>query len=75
MPADPHCVFGWLQAQFIDFCILCGCDYAGTIRGIGPVRALQLIQVCIPLFCIMSKWHQLQLPISFMLISLPLHIP
>lgn len=31
--------------QFVDFCILCGCDYAGTIRGIGPIRALQLIQV------------------------------
>ena len=22
--------------QFVDMCILCGCDYAGTIRGIGP---------------------------------------
>eukprot|EP00197_Chlamydomonas_leiostraca_P009294 CAMPEP_0202882264 /NCGR_PEP_ID=MMETSP1391-20130828/37732_1 /ASSEMBLY_ACC=CAM_ASM_000867 /TAXON_ID=1034604 /ORGANISM="Chlamydomonas leiostraca, Strain SAG 11-49" /LENGTH=358 /DNA_ID=CAMNT_0049565087 /DNA_START=98 /DNA_END=1170 /DNA_ORIENTATION=- len=35
---------GLTNAQFIDFCILCGCDYAGTIRGIGPVRALKLIQ-------------------------------
>ncbi|KAF5842041.1 PIN domain-like protein [Dunaliella salina] len=32
------------DAMFVDFCILCGCDYAGTIRGIGPIRALQLIQ-------------------------------
>ncbi len=31
--------------QFIDFCILCGCDYASNIKGIGPVRALQLLQV------------------------------
>lgn len=31
--------------QFIDLCILCGCDYATNIKGIGPVRALQLIQV------------------------------
>ncbi|KAJ9526969.1 hypothetical protein QJQ45_025326 [Haematococcus lacustris] len=30
--------------QFIDFCILCGCDYATSIKGIGPVRALQLLQ-------------------------------
>lgn len=30
--------------QFVDVCILCGCDYAGTIRGIGAVRALQLVQ-------------------------------
>jgi 5'-3' exonuclease len=32
-----------VQEQFIDICILCGCDYCGTIRGIGPKRALQLI--------------------------------
>eukprot|EP01024_Parvocaulis_polyphysoides_P033924 TRINITY_DN3005_c0_g4_i1.p1 TRINITY_DN3005_c0_g4~~TRINITY_DN3005_c0_g4_i1.p1 ORF type:complete len:245 (+),score=34.12 TRINITY_DN3005_c0_g4_i1:116-850(+) len=30
--------------QFIDLCILCGSDYCGTIKGIGPIRALQLIQ-------------------------------
>ena len=30
--------------QFIDVCILCGCDYTKTIKGIGPVRALALIQ-------------------------------
>ncbi|GHP07756.1 elongation of fatty acids protein 2 [Pycnococcus provasolii] len=30
--------------QFIDVCILCGCDYLDQIRGIGPVRALELIR-------------------------------
>lgn len=30
--------------QFIDLCILMGCDYCGTIRGIGPKRAIELIQ-------------------------------
>lgn len=30
--------------QFIDFCILCGCDYCGTIRGIGAKTAYQLIK-------------------------------
>jgi flap endonuclease-1 len=30
--------------QFIDFCVLCGCDYTTTIRGIGPTTALKLIQ-------------------------------
>lgn len=30
--------------QFIDFCILCGCDYATTIRKIGPSTAYQLIK-------------------------------
>lgn len=30
--------------QFIDLCIMCGCDYATNIRGIGAVRALALIK-------------------------------
>lgn len=30
--------------QFVDLCILCGCDYSEKIRGIGPVRALNLIK-------------------------------
>jgi len=30
--------------QFIDICILCGCDYCDSIRGIGPTRALNLIK-------------------------------
>lgn len=30
--------------QFIDLCILCGCDYCDTIRGIGPKTALKLIK-------------------------------
>ena len=25
-------------------CILCGCDYCGTIRGIGPMKSLDLIK-------------------------------
>ena len=31
------------QLQFIDLCILCGCDYLDKIQGIGPVSALKLI--------------------------------
>jgi len=30
--------------QFIDICILCGCDYCGSIRGIGPKRAYDFIK-------------------------------
>jgi flap endonuclease-1 len=30
--------------QFIDLCILLGCDYCESIRGIGPVRALDLMK-------------------------------
>jgi flap endonuclease-1 len=32
------------MAQFIDLCILCGCDYVDSIKGIGPVTALKLIR-------------------------------
>lgn len=28
----------------MDLCILCGCDYTGTISGIGPVKAYKYIQ-------------------------------
>ena len=30
--------------QFIDFCILCGCDYSITIPKVGPITSLHLIQ-------------------------------
>lgn len=29
--------------QFIDLCILCGCDYTTSIRGIGPKKSFDLI--------------------------------
>ena len=35
---------GLTNDEFIDLCILCGCDYTDKIPGIGPVRALNLIQ-------------------------------
>ncbi|CAM6092084.1 unnamed protein product [Calypogeia fissa] len=30
--------------QFIDVCILCGCDYCDTIKGVGAQTALKLIR-------------------------------
>ncbi|KAI9361814.1 PIN domain-like protein [Pilaira anomala] len=30
--------------SFVDLCILCGTDFSGTIKGIGPHRALQWIK-------------------------------
>ncbi|NXG50005.1 FEN1 endonuclease, partial [Psilopogon haemacephalus] len=30
--------------QFVDLCILLGCDYCESIRGIGPKRAVELIR-------------------------------
>lgn len=35
---------GLTPDQFIDLCILLGCDYCDSIRGIGPTRALALIK-------------------------------
>ncbi|KAK4305639.1 hypothetical protein Pmani_022469 [Petrolisthes manimaculis] len=32
------------QKEFIDMCILLGCDYCDSIRGIGPKRAIELIR-------------------------------
>lgn len=38
----------WLAAlklaQFIDLCILLGCDYLEPIKGVGPKSALKLIR-------------------------------
>ena len=36
--------FEMSMEEFIDFCILCGCDYTGSIGGVGPVRAFSLIK-------------------------------
>jgi flap endonuclease-1 len=30
--------------QFIDLCILCGCDYCQPIKGVGPKTALKMIR-------------------------------
>jgi flap endonuclease-1 len=30
--------------EFIDMCILCGCDYSAKIEGIGPVKAYKFIK-------------------------------
>merc|ERR1719287_452264 len=29
--------------QFIDFCILSGCDYCDTLKGVGPSTAIKLL--------------------------------
>lgn len=35
--------FDMTMEQFIDMCILLGCDYCETIRGVGPKKAFELI--------------------------------
>merc|ERR1712195_209820 len=29
--------------QFIDFCILSGCDYCDTLKGVGPSTAIKML--------------------------------
>ena len=36
--------FDMTYPQFVDLCILCGCDYTPTVDGIGPVTAFKLIK-------------------------------
>ena len=36
--------FGMSMDEFIDLCILCGCDYTHNIGGIGPIKAYNLIR-------------------------------
>lgn len=36
--------FGMNMEQFVDLCILLGCDYVSTIRGIGPKKAFEFIK-------------------------------
>lgn len=36
--------FSMSQDEFIDLCILLGCDYCDKIRGIGPKNAIKLVQ-------------------------------
>lgn len=31
------------REQWVDFCLLCGCDFIERIRGIGPVKAYKYI--------------------------------
>lgn len=35
---------GFTLEQFVDLCIMLGCDYCESIRGAGPVTAMKLIQ-------------------------------
>ena len=30
--------------EFIDLCIMCGCDYTHSIGGIGPIKAFKLME-------------------------------
>ena len=47
--------FNMTMSQFIDLCILCGCDYTQHIEGIGPVKAFKFIQEYKTLEAVLDK--------------------
>jgi len=36
--------FEFSQEQFVDLCILLGCDYVDKIKGVGPKKAIELVK-------------------------------
>ena len=34
----------WVSDQFVDLCILLGCDYVDKIKGIGPKKAIEMVR-------------------------------
>nr|XP_054748950.1 flap endonuclease 1-like [Lytechinus pictus] len=53
---------GMDRQQFIDLCILMGCDYCGTIRGIGMKRAYDLVKTHGNIETILQKIDQNKYP-------------
>jgi flap endonuclease-1 len=49
--------------QFIDVCILCGCDYCDSIKGVGPVKALALIKKCGSIEGVLKEIDQAKYPV------------
>ena len=37
--------FEFSQEEFVDLCILLGCDYVDKIKGIGPKKAIELVSI------------------------------
>jgi len=35
---------GFSMDEFVELCIMLGCDYAGTVKGVGQVKALELLR-------------------------------
>ncbi|XP_071447721.1 flap endonuclease 1 [Hetaerina americana] len=50
------------QNEFIDLCILLGCDYCDSIRGIGPKRAIELIRTHRSLENVLEKLDKSKYP-------------
>jgi flap endonuclease-1 len=47
------------MTEFIDTCILCGCDYTNTIAGMGPVTAFKMIKECGDIEGVLEKVNEI----------------
>lgn len=47
------------QKEFVDLCIMCGCDYTQTISGMGPVTAYKFIKECGDIEGVLEKVKEL----------------
>lgn len=47
---------GFTRRQWIDFCILCGCDYTKRIHGLGPQKAYSMIRELGTLPAVLEKY-------------------
>merc|ERR1719310_1818903 len=56
---------GITMEQFIDFCILCGCDYCDTIKGVGPSTAIKLIMQHGTLEQVLENTDKEKIPANF----------
>ncbi|CAI8023854.1 Flap endonuclease 1 [Geodia barretti] len=53
---------GLTQSQFVDLCILLGCDYCDSVKGVGPAKGLSLIRQYGSIEKIMSNNPKLNFP-------------
>lgn len=49
------------QKEFVDLCVLCGCDYTQTIGGMGPVTAFKFLKECQDIEGVIKKVQELNL--------------
>lgn len=49
-------VLGITKEQWIDFCILCGCDYLKRIPGMGPRKSFKFIKECGNIEGVLAKY-------------------
>ena len=56
--------FGFTEEQFVDLCILCGCDYCDSIKGIGPKKAFAGITKYGDIFSFIKSLDKKRYPVS-----------